>query len=279
MDDDTTRLWAHALRAELEAVVTRYEALARSHAATSARRDELEALEQQLAAFAARLKESESRAADLRARLAERDQQVARLTTLHDNVSRERDTVVADARLLAEELTRARAELAAARADTTRLQGQLAEMGTRVQSLDEQFERERAFVAALTGAAGSLLFDTTQLALGQAVEATPSCLGALKARKLEAVLAQAVRERGRTVQRHPLTEAEREALASMAEAAGCELIEVPAGARFASATMEKAGTRSEPSEEDHVLECVMPGLRAAGTQGAAVHPRVIVATA
>ena len=39
------------------------------------------------------------------------------------------------------------------------------------------------------------------------------------------------------------------------------------------------GARPEPADEDHVLECVMPGLRLAQSQGAVVHPRVIVATA
>ena len=244
--DPIAALWVHAMRAELDALVTRFEAQLKQHVShtAGARREELDALEQQVTAFAARLQQSEAATAALQA-----------------------------------ELDRARADLARAEAEVARLTVSLRDVGARARSLDEQFVAERSYVEALTRAGGTLLFDVAQLTLGQSLEATPACFGALKARKLDAALAAVVRERGRTVTRHPLTAVEQEALAAAALAAGCELITVAAGQRFTSATMEKAGTRPEPAEEDHVLECVMPGVRLAGGQGAAVHPRVLVATA
>ncbi len=266
-DDPIAKLWVHAMRAELDAVVTRVEAQLKQHVAATAgaRREEVTALERQLAAFAARLRESEQRVADLTARLSEREQEVARMRALHDEAAREIAALEGDR--------------AAARAEVERLQASLREMGARVQSLDEQFEAERAFVAALTAVAGTLTFDAAQLSLGQAVEATPACYGAIKARKPDVVLAAVVRERGRSVTRYPLTRPERDALGAMADAAGCALIEVAPGARFASTSMEKVATRPEPADEDHVLECLMPGVRLADTQGAVVHPKVVVATA
>lgn len=273
-NDPIARLWVHAMRTELDAVVLRFEAQLKQHVALTAgaRRDELDALEHQLTAFAARVKESERAAADVAEKLSQRDQELARMRALHDEAARE---IVA----LREELEGARAEGARSQSEVARLEGSLRDLGTRVQSLDEQFSAEKAVVSALAGVAGTLLFDVAQLSLGQAIEHTPACYGALKARKPDVLLAAIVRERGRTVARHPLTVPERAALVALADAAGCELIEVAVGARFSSASMEKVGTRSEPADEDHVLECVMPGLRLAGTQGAVAHPRVIVATA
>jgi hypothetical protein len=42
--------------------------------------------------------------------------------------------------------------------------------------------------------------------------------------------------------------------------------------------MDKAMVQADPAEEGNVLECLMPGLRLAGTDGALVFPRVLVAT-
>lgn len=272
--DPIAALWVHAARAELEALVTRLQAQVAGHVAATAgaRRAEVDALEQQVVAFAARVKEADAALAAARAELdaaraesAERAAAVERLTATNER--------------LRADLARAEGERARAEAEVARLNATLRDVGDRARSLDEQFVAERAYVEALARAAGTPTFDAAQMALGQALEATPACFGALKARKLDVALAAAVRERGRSVTRHPLTAAEREALAAAATAAGCELIEVPAGQRFSSATMEKAAARPEPAEEDHVLECVMPGLRLAGAAGAAVHPRVVVATA
>ncbi len=280
-DDPIAKLWVTALRAQLDALVTQFEAQMKQHVAQTAgaRQREIDALEQQLATLGTRLKESEQRARSVADLLTAREQELGRLRA--DLEARHAEVVT-----LTGELERARAENARLvaegeerRDEVRRLESSLAALGQQVQTLDEQFVAERAFVAALLTASGTPLFDAAQLALGQPVEATPGCYGALKARKPDALLALVVRERGRTVARNALTASERSALAALAEASGCELIEVPPGARFVSATMEKAATRSEPSEEDHVLECLMPGLRLAGTQGGLVHPRVLVATA
>jgi hypothetical protein len=259
-DDPIARLWVHAMRAELDAVTLRFEAQLKQHVAATAgaRREELDALAQQLTAASARVAEGELRAGELSARLAEREQEIARMRGLHDEAARE--------------IAALHAELDAARRS-------LGEMGARVSSLDAQFASERAFVGAIAAVAGTLLFDVAQLALGQTFEATPACYGAIKARKADALMAAIVRERGRSVTRYQLSREEREALGALAEASGCALIEVSPGARFASASMEKVATRSEPADEDHVLECLMPGVRLAESQGAVVHPKVVVATA
>lgn len=273
-EDPIAKLWVHAMRVELDAVVTRFEAQLKQHVAVTsgARRDELAALDAKLTAALARVAEGDARAAELSKRLAEREAEVAKMRALHDEAA-------AEIASLHGELDVANEVLDARGDEITKLQARLREMGAKVDSLDAQFTAERAFVAALTAAAGTLLFDVAQLALGQSVEATPACFGAIKARKADALLAAVVRERGRTVTRHALTVVERESLARAAEAAGCALIDVAAGARFTSAAMEKVATRSEPADEDHVLECLMPGVRLADSQGAVVHPKVVVATA
>ena len=267
-DDPIARLWVHAMRTELDAAVTRFEAQLKQHVAVTAgaRREELAALERQVAAFAARLKESEQRAVDAAARAAERDQEVARMRALQAEAARE--------------IASLQSERDAARAEVERLRSSLRDLGQRVQSLDEQFAAERAFVAALTRVGGTPLFDVAQVALGQPLDPAPACYGAIKARKPDALLAAVVRERGRAVTRNPLSREEREALAALADAAGCALIEVAPGTRFATAVMEKVATRPEPADEDHVLECLMPGRaprRHPGRRGA---PQgVVVATA
>jgi hypothetical protein len=272
--DPIAALWVHALRADLDALVTRVQAQVEGHVAATAaaRRGELDALAQRAEALATRAREGDAAVAALRAELDDTRGALARARA----ESAERAAAV-------EQLTATVAELRDALArrddDLARLDATLRDVGARARSLDEQFSAERGYVEAFARAAGTLTHDVAQLTFGQPLEATPTCFGALKARKLDAALAAVVRERGRTVTRHPLQPAEREALAAAAHAAGCELIEVPAGQRFASASMEKAATRPEPAEEDHVLDCVMPGLRLAGAAGAAVHPRVVVATA
>jgi hypothetical protein len=76
----------------------------------------------------------------------------------------------------------------------------------------------------------------------------------------------------------PLLERERTALTALATIAGCEEIDPPVGTRFSATSMEKSGTLSDPAEEGNVLSCALPGLRRAGTEGALVFPRVVVAT-
>lgn len=256
-DDD---LWTHALRASLDAVVLQFEAQVRSHvahaSALAAQREE--SLRRQLAEQGAAL-------AAARAQLTERE---AAARSLDAALQRE-----------AAECARLRAALQQAEAVAAASAQQAQQAQRDLGALGEQFAAERDFARAAKGASGTILGDALDAALGCAVDASPTALGALKSRRPDAVLAAAMRERGRTVARAPLSDAEREALAAMARAAGCELVEVEVGARYVASGMEKVGTRAEPAEEDHVLACAMPGLRLGGASGAAVQPRVIVGTA
>lgn len=287
MNDDTTprpdpvaTLWMHALRAQLDAVVTGVEAQLTQHIAAqqspwthrverlTAERDALShALSQ--ATEAARCAQAE---AEQRAQRLQEAQQA--LVALQSEVSTLQARVTALLGLQ-EGLEAARARDAA---QLQALQAQLGDLGERVVALDEQFVQERAFVDAARAVRGEGLFDALQQHLGAPMEASPGSFGALKARKPDAVLLAALRERGRNALRDPLSPGESEALEALALAAGCALVSVAPGTRFNAAQMERVGTRSEPAEEGHVLECVVPGLRLAGSTGSLLHPRVIVAT-
>jgi chromosome segregation ATPase len=286
--DPIRALWVHAFRAELDALVTRFQAQVEGHvvATSDTHRTEVDTLRQRLLALSTELQQANAALTSLRNELArahadaaERAATIERLGADLARSESERARAETEIERLGADLARSESERARAETEIERLETALRELNDRTRSLDEQFAAERDYVEALTRASGTLTFEAAENTLGQALEATPACLGALKARKLEGALAAIIRERGRNVVRHPLTAAEYEALAAAARAAGCELIDVPAGQRFANGTMEKAGTRPEPAEEDNVLECVMPGLRLAGSPGAIVHPRVIVATA
>ncbi len=220
--------FAAALRAEIEAVVTRYEALVAS-------RDEL-------AAVLTGAREAEVLRRELDALRAERDG-------------------------LLRELAEARAKI-----------GELEAQATAASALAEQFTAEKRFVEAGAGAAGTMLGDALRSALGREIEPSPACYAALKAKGLEAVLIGAFKERGRSVAGAPLLERERSPLLSLATAAGCELFTPEAGTKFVAASMDKAASVSDPAEEGNVVECLLPGLRRAGTEGALVFPRVRVAT-
>ncbi len=114
--------------------------------------------------------------------------------------------------------------------------------------------------------------------LGRDLTPTPATYAALKGRGLEVVLTQAFKERGRSIVQAPLLERERAALPGIAAAAGCELLIPSPGTRFAASAMDRASSVSEPAEEGNVVECLMPGGRRIGTEGALVLPRVVVAT-
>lgn len=220
--------FAAALRAEIEAVVTRYEALVAS-------RDEL-------AAVLSGAREAEGLRRELDALRGERD-------------------------ALLRELEEARARIR-----------ELEAGAAAASALAEQFTAERQFVEAGAGAAGTMLGDALRGALGRELEGSPAAYAALKAKGLEAVLIGAFKERGRSVGGAPLLEREKSPLAALAAAAGCELITPEEGTRFVPASMDKAASVSDPAEEGNVVECLLPGLRRAGTEGALVFPRVRVAT-
>jgi hypothetical protein len=252
MSESSLDLFTAALRAELDAVVTRYQALARAReeALLLARSSREEALHTELAELRAA---SEKLQAEEAARKAEIGAWKAQV----------------------EELTRALAE-ARGRAEALEAQARVATEAS--QALSEQFAAEQRFVEACQGLGGSLLEEALKSALGRDLSAAPATYAALKARGLEGVLISALKERGRSTAHAPLLERERGALGAIAAAAGCELIVPVAGARFTAGAMEKAGAVVEPAEEGNVVECLMPGCRRSGTEGALLFPRVVVAT-
>lgn len=285
-DDSTPRpdpvatLWIHALRTQLDAVVTGVEAQLTQHVAAqqspwvrrvealTAERDAL-ALALAQTTEAARLARAE--ADDRGQRLQEAQQALTELQSEAASLQARVTALLGQQAALDEARVRDGERLRA-------LQAQLGDLGERVVALDEQFVQERAFVEAALSVRSESLFEALQQHLGAPLEPSPGSLGALKARKPDVVLLAALRERGRTALRDPLSPGESEALEALARAASCALVLVAPGARFNAAQMERVGTRSEPAEEGHVLECVTPGLRLAGSAGSLLHPRVIVAT-
>lgn len=244
--------FAAAMKAELDAVVARYEALVRAHsealaAAQGAARDrEMSAKSAEAAAF-------QSEAASLKAEVA---------------------SLRAENLALSTEVASLKAENERLRAETERLGA----VAAAAQAIEETFSSERKFVEACAGMEGSLLMESIRGAFGRDLGASPSIYAALKGRGLDGLLTQAIKDRGRSAVHAPLLERERAALAALAAAAGCDLIVPKAGARFSSSSMDKASTASEPAEEGNVLECLIPGLRLTGTEGALVFPRVVVAS-
>ncbi|MDI1484792.1 hypothetical protein [Polyangium sp. y55x31] len=231
-----------ALRAEIEAIVMRYEALVSSR---------VEAAEREGAGAA------QGEVAKLR---AERDEMSRELATLR--VQRER---------LSLELDTARERIAA-------LEAEVRAGAAAASALEEQFSAEKKFVAACADVSGTMLEGALRAAIGRDLVASPGLYAALKAKGLEAVLVGAFKERGRTIAHAPLLERERAPLAALASAAGCELVTPTSGTRFSASSMEKAATTSDPAEEGNVVECMLAGLRRAGTEGMLVFPRVRVAT-
>jgi hypothetical protein len=240
--------FAAALRAEIDAVVGRYEALVRALAQAGGR--ETEALRAEASRLAA--ENQRLHAAEVEARAA-----IARL-----------ETRVAD-------LTR---ELAEVRARGEKLEEEARSASARTAAYEEQFTAEKAFVDACRDLRDTLLGEAFAGTLGRPLEASTAVYAALKSRGLEGALVSAFRDRGKSAVSAPLLERERAALPAVAAAAGCELITPPAGTRFSAQSMEKASTVSDPAEEGNVVDCAMPGLRRSGTEGALVFPRVVVAT-
>ena len=244
--------FASALRAEIDAVVARYEALARAHEETLS---------------AVRARETDALGKELGEARVERDR--LRAEAIEQKV--EIATLRAETQALARDLAESRARAA-------ELEGAARSAGEAARALSEQFAAEDRFVRAAAGLEGSLLGEALKSALGRDLTESPATYAALKGRGLEIVLTLTFKERGRSIVQAPLLERERAALPGLAAAAGCELVVPVAGTRFAAASMDKAGSVSEPAEEGNVLECLMPGGRRSGTEGALVLPRVVVAT-
>jgi hypothetical protein len=229
--------FATALRAEIEALVARYEALCRAHA---------QALE------AARGRHDEQ---------ARRDKEA--LEREAERWMREAESAAARAAALEERVADLEARLARAEGDA--------------RALGRAFAQESAFVAAAATAEPTSLGEALRGAFGGALEAAPAAYASLKERRPDAVLASAIKERGRSAAHSPLSATEAAALEALARAAGCELIAPAPGVRFSSSSMDKALSVPDPAEEGNVLECLVPGLRLAGSDGALVFPRVKVA--
>jgi hypothetical protein len=244
--------FAAALRAEIDAVVVRYEALARAH-------------EETLSAF--RTREMDGLGKELAEARVERDRLRVEATEQRSEIA----TLRAEVQTLSREL-----EAAVSRASA--LEGAAREAGETARALSEQFASEDRFVTACSGLEGSLLGEALKSALGRDLAPNPATYAALKGRGLEIILTLTFKERGRSIVQAPLLERERTALPGIAAAAGCELVIPAPGTRFAAAAMDKASSVSQPAEEGNVVECLMPGGRRSGTEGALVLPRVVVAT-
>lgn len=266
-----------ALRAEIEAVVARYEALARAHQESlfAIREQEVAKLRADVATLIAERERGKQAEADLKARLAE---SMTRAERLERELATARAAIEDEQRQTREAKARAEALAAESRRRVEQLGAELERAQSTAASLGEAFATERSFVEATRGLEGTLLYESLRAALGVEPAPSPSVFSELKSRRPETVLLQTVKDRGRTAASAPLSERESQALRKLAEAAGCELIVPERGVRFSSASMEKGATRSDPAEEGNVLDTLVPGLRMAGTEGAMVFPRVLVAT-
>jgi DNA repair exonuclease SbcCD ATPase subunit len=284
-----------AMRAEVEAIVARYEALARAHqeAISVAREQESARLKGEIAVLLADRERAKAQDADLRAQIkqsAARVEQLERELTITRELAqrtesaraeaeRKAASAIADAeRRLAETQAEAEARLAAAQRKAAEAERELTSTRHVADSLNEAFAAERALVEAAQGLDGTLLHEALRGALGADLTASPAVYAQIKARRPDALLSQAIKERGRQILTTALGDREKNALRALAAAAGCELISPEHGARFSPSAMDKASTEQDPAEEGNVLECLMPGLRLAGTEGAMVFPRVVVAT-
>ena len=245
-----------ALRAEIEAIVLRYEALVSSRVEAAEREGArgTEAAERELATLR-----------------AERDGMARELAALRS----ERDTLTRELSALRAERDGIAAQFDASRGRIESLEAEVRAGAAVASALEEQFSAEKRFLASCADVSGTMLESALRAALGRDLEASPALYAALKAKGLEGVLVGAFKERGRTIAHAPLLERERRALAS---AAGCELVTPTPGTRFSASSMEKAATTSDPAEEGNVVECMLSGLRRAGTEGMLVFPRVRVAT-
>jgi hypothetical protein len=184
-----------ALRAEIEAIVMRYEALVSSR---------VEAAERDGATSA-------------------RDD-LAKLRGERDELSRELATLRVQRERLSLELDTARERIASLEAEVR--------AGAAVASaLEEQFSAEKRFVAACAEVSGTMLEGALRGAVGREIEASPALYAALKAKGLELVLVAAFKERGRTIAHAPLLERERAPLSALAGAAGGGLGAPPPGPR------------------------------------------------
>jgi len=270
-----TEPFVTSLRAELDAVVARYEAMVRAH------QEALDAVSQeQLRALQARADVLERERTELVSALHAREAETARLQTrvaeLERALAQSREAIEAERAASREAAARAASAADQAEQRAQRLQARLDEVAGLARMLDDVFDGERRFVAAYQRAVGTPFGEAVERAMGMPVTASPETFGAIKAKRADVLLTHAIQDRGARVTVNPLMDAERAAMQGMAEAAGCELIVPDVGTRYSSQGMEKAATLRDPAEEGNVVECMMPGLRLAGSAGALVFPKVKV---
>ena len=325
-----------ALKAELEAVIARYEVLAKAHheALVQAQEQQALALQGQLAAAEREHEALQKAAAAERAELlAGKEQLTARVAALEAEkkvarqelaehkkaAAQERDKLLADKERLSFRITTLKTKVEMVERERDGLNDTAAKLGAQKKQLEEQvselsqqlteatesleqerlrarnissvadelsedmkvladaFAKETAFVAAARDLAGTKLGKALEQALKRPLTADAATYAELKAARPDVVLTHAFKSRGRRIVTQPLAPQERAALADLAAAAGCQLIEPALGMRFSSLSMDKADTASDPAEADNVLECLIPGLRLAGSDGSLVFPRVRVA--
>jgi len=268
--------FAAAMRAELDAVVARYEALVSAHAETLSmvRERDADALRVEIAQLSV---EGERLRAAALAEKAEASSLRMKVEELTRDLARAREDLDRERGAAAEAKAKAEAAIEDARRRSVDLEAEVQAAAEATRALEDTFSAERRFVEGCRGLEGSLLMEAIRGAFGRDLGLSPAVYAALKGRGLDGLLTQAVKDRGRAVVQAPLLERERAALTALSSAAGCELIVPKAGTRFSASLMDKASTVSEPAEEGNVVECLVPGVRLAGTDGALVFPRVVVA--
>lgn len=272
----STERFTTALRAEIEALVGRYEAMVtlREESVLASMQAHASALGEQLRSVQQQLEQATQREHDahqqLQAAQSELASSRARCEQLHQALESERTR-------LAQQSLQAGEELAAVQQRVRQLEAELERVADLARVLDEVFAGEQAFVRASQELGNSPLLAALEQALGAPITPTPDTYGKLKGARLDVVLTRAFKDRAHSLLDSPLTADERRALGPLAAAAGCELIEVPEGQRFGASSMDRIATSPDPAEEGNVLQCLMPGLRLCGSDGALVFPKVRVA--
>ncbi len=231
------------MRAELDALVTRFEAQLKQHVShtAGARREELDALEQWQVTASPRASSSPRppppRSSPSSTAPAPRPPKRAAAN----------QQLAAANQQLASANERLAADLARAEAEVARLTASLRDVGPAPLPLDEQFVAERSYVEALTRAGGTLLFDVAQLTW--AVAGGPP-LGVLRRPQAPASSTPPSRPScasagapSRATRSPPSNRSPSPQRPSRRAASS---ITVAAGQRFTSATMERPGRARSP---------------------------------
>ncbi len=246
--------FASAMRAELDALVARYEALVRAHAEAITAAQDAARSEVREAAHNKEFAILTAEAAGLRGEVTALKAEVAALKVDNERIRSDNERLTSDNERILSENKR------------------LGEAAAEAQALEETFASERKFVEACAGIDGSRLMEAIRGAFGRDIGTNPATYAALKGRGLDGLLTQVIKDRGRSVVHAPLLERERAALTKLAAAAACDLIIPKGGTRFSTSAMDKASTVSEPAEEGNVVECLIPPPREFDSPSAGRNP-------